>query len=259
VENAFLRLTIGVFVFLAAAAFVAAGTLGAKGIEKRLQSRADSAIEGGEFDWAQVRADGATIRLSGVAPSDGDRISAIDALSNLGARRIDVSAASATKIEDERAAAIPEPAPVIETSSASREIIAVNAETVEECRKALRNTLNEQRITFKLESASLSDAARAILDDLAVQLLPCEGLSIDVEGHTDTAGPSYTNLRLSERRAYAVAQYIAPRAPETKFSVKAYGETRPIASNRTLEGRRANRRIEFALSEKDAESESPSP
>ena len=98
-------------------------------------------------------------------------------------------------------------------------------------------------------------AAREILDELADEMKACAGLAIDIEGHTDTAGPSGVNLRLSARRATAVADYLAARAPATNFTVKAYGETRPIASNRTLEGRRANRRIEFSLPAGDAETE----
>ncbi|MCB2113492.1 MAG: OmpA family protein [Parvularculaceae bacterium] len=259
-ENAYIRLTVGVSAFLAAAAAIAAGPLGAKGVERKLEARARAEIENAGIDWATAHAEGAAIRVSGLAPSQSARLSAQEALSGVGARLIDISEISVKP----QIVAAPVSAPLAEIDAVGpaetepappQESVRAPVAAAKDCRSAMKSALNGRRITFGLESYTLGATAREILDELADEMKACAGLAIDIEGHTDTAGPSGVNLRLSARRATAVADYLAARAPATNFTVKAYGETRPIASNRTLEGRRANRRIEFSLPAGDAETE----
>ena len=66
-----------------------------------------------------------------------------------------------------------------------------------------------------------------------------------VGGHTDSAGKNEYNQDLSERRAKAVLDYMKVRVDTTKYTSVGYGETKPIESNDTDEGKQKNRRVEF--------------
>ncbi|MDA7858002.1 OmpA family protein, partial [bacterium] len=71
---------------------------------------------------------------------------------------------------------------------------------------------------------------------------------IKIEGHTDSVGTEMRNLTLSERRAQGVTSYLMSRGVSpTRLTSIGFGETKPIASNRTIEGRFANRRVEFVV------------
>ena len=70
-----------------------------------------------------------------------------------------------------------------------------------------------------------------------------------VEGHTDASGDAGANMDLSERRAYAVMQYLRQSLliPASQVSAMGFGADRPVASNRTDEGRAKNRRIDIII------------
>jgi OOP family OmpA-OmpF porin len=74
-------------------------------------------------------------------------------------------------------------------------------------------------------------------------------LKVVIEGHTDNVGGKAYNQRLSERRAKAVMQYMIKsfKVNKDQLSSKGYGFTRPIASNKTKEGRQENRRVEAVV------------
>lgn len=70
-----------------------------------------------------------------------------------------------------------------------------------------------------------------------------------IEGHTDNVGGYDDNMKLSERRAHSVRNYLIEKfgiAPE-RLSAKGYGYTKPVADNGTVEGRQKNRRIEASF------------
>ena len=71
-----------------------------------------------------------------------------------------------------------------------------------------------------------------------------------LEGHTDSIGNPSTNKRLSEERAKAVREYILANMEVERAQVSAigYGDTKPVASNKTTEGRELNRRIDVVIS-----------
>ena len=72
---------------------------------------------------------------------------------------------------------------------------------------------------------------------------------IDVLGHTDSDGADAYNQTLSERRARSVADYLIGRGVQSaRIGTRGYGETQPIASNATEEGKAANRRVEIKIS-----------
>jgi outer membrane protein OmpA-like peptidoglycan-associated protein len=70
-----------------------------------------------------------------------------------------------------------------------------------------------------------------------------------VEGHTDASGDPVTNTDLSEKRAYAVMQYLRQRLllSADRITAIGYGADKPVASNKTKEGRAKNRRIDILI------------
>ena len=86
------------------------------------------------------------------------------------------------------------------------------------------------------------------LDEHVAYLTEHPSSPVTVEGHTDSRGSDTYNQRLSERRANAVRQYLIQRGiASTRIRVVGYGEKRPIADNKTDEGRAINRRAEFEV------------
>ena len=70
--------------------------------------------------------------------------------------------------------------------------------------------------------------------------------SITVEGHTDSIGSAEANQDISEKRANAVKEYLVSKGIDgSRIQTKCYGKTKPIATNKTREGRAKNRRIEI--------------
>jgi OOP family OmpA-OmpF porin len=104
---------------------------------------------------------------------------------------------------------------------------------------------------FDFDSAELSDDATAVIDERIQALAGQARLTsaMRIEGHTDSTGPEAYNLQLSERRAQAVADYIvskAYRVTAEDIELIAKGESEPVASNETREGRAQNRRVDIA-------------
>jgi outer membrane protein OmpA-like peptidoglycan-associated protein len=100
---------------------------------------------------------------------------------------------------------------------------------------------------FGFDSADLTDDAKAVIDERVDRLRGEARLTsaMRIEGHTDSTGPEAYNLALSERRAQAVADYIVSQTRLTAADVEILpmGESSPVASNDTAEGRAENRRV----------------
>ena len=87
-------------------------------------------------------------------------------------------------------------------------------------------------------------------EGLAGILLIMQDLNLRVEGHTDSTGTASLNLRLSERRADSVFDFLAEEGIRSDRMKRAgYGMDRPIASNSTADGRSKNRRVEIIIAE----------
>lgn len=120
--------------------------------------------------------------------------------------------------------------------------------TPEECTVQINAVLDEEKITFEPGSATILEAAKDVLDRIAEIVSECEGVAMEISGHTDSQGREEMNERLSQRRAEAVLTALLDRRVlTTSLVAKGYGETLPIADNETQEGREANRRIEFKV------------
>ena len=103
-------------------------------------------------------------------------------------------------------------------------------------------------VTFGVDSANIDAGFRNTLDQVASTLTQYEKTYVDVMGHTDSSGSDAYNQTLSERRASAVADYLAGRGVQSaRLATRGYGESQPKASNLDPAGRSANRRVEIRL------------
>ena len=118
---------------------------------------------------------------------------------------------------------------------------------IEEADQEIINTAFDN-LEFLSGKAVIRNESFASLDELAVLLVKKEEWQLKLEGHTDNVGSERNNLILSKRRAEAVRDYLASKdvAP-TRIRVEFYGETKPVASNDTPEGRQKNRRVEMEI------------
>jgi len=106
-------------------------------------------------------------------------------------------------------------------------------------------------IYFDFNSYELTPASKVVLNQLIEFLELNSSLSIQIQGHTDAIGNDAANLILSENRAKSVYDYlIANHVPASRLTFKGYGETQPLATNDTEEGRALNRRTCFVITRK---------
>ena len=103
-------------------------------------------------------------------------------------------------------------------------------------------------VNFETNSSRLTEDAKRILDEVAEELKQYPTVRIEVQAHTDSDGPAQYNQWLSERRAQSVIDYLVQKGISSRRLVPmGYGETKPIADNRTEEGKALNRRVEFVV------------
>jgi outer membrane protein OmpA-like peptidoglycan-associated protein len=103
-------------------------------------------------------------------------------------------------------------------------------------------------ITFQTDSADLRAEFFDILNSVSLVLKEYDKTLVEVAGHTDNTGATTYNQTLSERRASTVAQYLESKGlNQQRVLVVGAGETHPVASNDTPEGRQQNRRVELTL------------
>lgn len=103
-------------------------------------------------------------------------------------------------------------------------------------------------INFAYNSAAVQPQFRQTLDQVASVLGEYNRTYIDVYGHTDSTGSDSYNQGLSERRAAAVADYLGTRGVQTaRIGTRGFGETQPIDTNETEDGRATNRRVEIKI------------
>ena len=106
--------------------------------------------------------------------------------------------------------------------------------------------LSEDEGNFKFAQALLPDEAKAKLDDMIKQIkADPKGAYFEIEGHTDNIGEAKVNERIGLERAESVKRYLYEQhqIPLHKMSVISYGEDKPIAPNKTKDGRAQNRRV----------------
>ncbi len=107
----------------------------------------------------------------------------------------------------------------------------------------------KQQINFETNKAIIKGAISfEILDQLASVFKSNPDIKVVIEGHTDSVGDAARNLKLSDDRANSVRAALIERSVDPKrMEAIGYGESKPIASNKTKKGRAANRRVEFNI------------
>jgi outer membrane protein OmpA-like peptidoglycan-associated protein len=106
--------------------------------------------------------------------------------------------------------------------------------------------LNEDSGNFKFGSAKLPDEAKAKIDEMVQQLKQDpKNVFIEIEGHTDNVGGKVLNEKIGLERAEAVQRYLYEtyQIPLHKMNVISYGMEKPVAPNKTKDGRAQNRRV----------------
>ena len=115
-----------------------------------------------------------------------------------------------------------------------------------------QQTFAEDRVRFPLDRYDLSKDSQQALDDFASKVKGInEQYFIEVQGHTDDTGGARYNDELGQRRADAVRRYLSRQhlVPLNRMSTISYGDTLPVASNKTKAGRSENRRVVLVVLE----------
>jgi OmpA-OmpF porin, OOP family len=101
-------------------------------------------------------------------------------------------------------------------------------------------------INFETAKATIKPDSQSQLDQVAAMLKAAPALKIEVAGHTDNVGDQASNQKLSEARAQSVVAALTQRGIAAgRMTAKGYGQSSPVADNRTEEGRAKNRRVEL--------------
>jgi OOP family OmpA-OmpF porin len=130
----------------------------------------------------------------------------------------------------------PVPAPAPPASESERQLVE-------------RGRIRLENVYFETGSAVLLPESEASLNEAGTALEKFPDLRIEVEGHTDTRGPSAFNMRLSQSRSESVRAYLLHhfQLQEGNLSAKGYGETRPETRERNEEELLRNRRVELRV------------
>ncbi len=114
----------------------------------------------------------------------------------------------------------------------------------------LPKTYTLKNVRFDTNSAKLKPSSYKSLNELAEFMLLKKNLKIEFAGHTDSDGNELANQKLSQKRAETVRNYILKKGiASNRITAKGYGETQPITTNSTSEGKSKNRRTEVRILE----------
>lgn len=109
--------------------------------------------------------------------------------------------------------------------------------------------VNMSDVLFDTGQYTLKPGAREKLAKVSGIILAHPGLTIEIEGHTDSVGGDEYNMKLSENRADAVRSYLVEQGVSREsVTAKGFGKTSPVADNATAAGRQMNRRVELVVS-----------
>lgn len=131
-------------------------------------------------------------------------------------------------------------------------LLTVGGETLTSEQATTQAQVNEQIagkiVEFDTGNDQLTAKGKAVLDEIAPVFEKSPDTNFEIGGHTDSQGNDAANLKLSERRAVTVKNYLVGKNLKAeRFTTKGFGETQPVADNNTEEGRQRNRRISFSV------------
>ena len=123
---------------------------------------------------------------------------------------------------------------------------AVEAEKAAKGKLIYTVTLSNDKVTFPVNRALVSDDAKALIDEAIAQLkAENKGVFFEIEGHTDATGPEEYNQKLGAERADAVRNYLHDQhgIALSRIEVISYGESKPVVDNKSRDNRAQNRRV----------------
>lgn len=118
--------------------------------------------------------------------------------------------------------------------------------------KKLKKVQNEKgAIKFKTGKAEIDPACDKTMIAIAAIMADYPGFHVQVDGHTDNVGNPEANKKLSQDRAEAVVKYLVDKkgVEAKRLSAKGFGDSQPIADNKTKKGQAKNRRVDFTVAE----------
>lgn len=122
---------------------------------------------------------------------------------------------------------------------------------LEEVKIVVGSTIELNNVEFDFNKATLRSESFEELDNVVKFLSDNPSVEIELAGHTDNIGDDNYNLKLSQERAESVKNYLTGKGiAGSRLIAKGYGESRPIATNQTEQGRDQNRRVEFTILKK---------
>jgi outer membrane protein OmpA-like peptidoglycan-associated protein len=128
---------------------------------------------------------------------------------------------------------------------------AAGNKAAEELSKKLKKVQNQKGpIVFKTGKADLeASKCERTLKAIDGLIKGAPGFIVTIEGHTDNKGDSKVNMELSQKRAEAVVAWLSGhlQTPAGRMEAKGYGDSKPIASNKSAAGRAKNRRVDFSV------------
>ncbi|MEM7512162.1 MAG: OmpA family protein [Bacteroidota bacterium] len=128
--------------------------------------------------------------------------------------------------------------------------LVVKLQETKQSQKTTTLKLELDPIVFKVNQEFMTQASREYLKNTLLEVLSTNpDLKLNIAGHTDSVGDDQYNLSLSVKRAKRIFDYLVELGvPKKQLSYQGFGESEPIASNKTKEGRSKNRRVEFEVS-----------
>ncbi len=118
--------------------------------------------------------------------------------------------------------------------------------------KKLKKVQNEKGpIKFKTGKSEVDPACDRTMTAIAAIMSDYPGFHVQVDGHTDNVGNPDANRKLSQDRAEAVVNYLVSKkgVDAKRLSAKGFGDTKPIADNKTKKGQAKNRRVDFTVTQ----------
>ena len=116
-----------------------------------------------------------------------------------------------------------------------------------------RIVINE-KIQFDFNKATIKPESDSLMQEIIKVIKDHPHIKkLAIEGHTSSEGSDKYNLKLSDKRAKAVLEYLVKKGelPKEMFTARGFGETKPIGDESTEEGKEKNRRVEFNITEQD--------
>ncbi len=195
------------------------------------------------------------LQLTNNLEIDTVALKAISDAKKLAAEKAEAEKAEAEKLAAEKLATEKAEADKAEAEKIEAEKVAkmtTAKANINACQTKLNSAMTNKTILFETNKANIKDSSFSLLKTMAAVIIECSSklpnARILVGGHTDSKGSDTYNLKLSQRRADAVKKYlIGIGVSASIISSKGYGESQPVSSNDTEEGRSQNRRITFSI------------